>query len=639
MSQESLPGDITLPSSQSDIDALISLDDRKHTYTVEDFFKIPEKSDYKISPAGDYISYQGPYERRRNIYVQQRDTGEIIRITSETERDIAGYAWANNNRLIYIKDSGGDENFKLFAVDRDGENSKDLTPFDKVRIQMIDNLRDQEDYMIIGMNKNNPMLFEPYRININTGKLSQIAQNENPEEPLEGWMCDNDGKLRICTKTIEGINHAIMYRDSEDLPFEEVIRTNFKDQLSPVQFDAENSHVLYCLSNLDRDKTVFLKYDMHTKSEVGDVLFQNEDYDITGVHWSKKRKKVVAASYVGWKSEFFYFDESSKALSDRWSELLPDVEVRGVSVDREEEVYILRTFTDRSLGAYYIYDKKSDAIEKITDVSPWLKDEDLSSMKPIRYQSRDGVTIHGYLTLPKGHDGKRVPLVVNPHGGPWVRDSWGYNPEVQLMASRGYAVLQMNYRSSTGYGKSFWELGFKQWGKTMQDDITDGVHYLIEEGIADQDKVAIYGGSYGGYATLAGICFTPDLYVCAIDFVGVSNLFTFMNTIPPYWKPYLDMLHEMVGDPEKDKVIMEEASPAYHVDKIKTPLFVVQGANDPRVNIDESDQIVRSLRSRDIDVPYLLKYDEGHGFMKEENKFEFYKSMLGFLYKYLVSSK
>ena len=635
MSSESLPGDTSLPSSQSDIDALIALDDRSHQYSVEDFFKIPEKSDYKISPDGDFISYQGPFERRRNIFVQDKATGETIRITSERERDISGYAWANSRRLIFIKDSGGDENFKLFAVDRDGQNSKDLTPFDQVRIQLIDALRDQEDFMIIGMNKNNPMLFDPYRINVITGELVQIAVNDNPAEPLEGWMCDHAGKLRICMKTIEGVNQAVMYRDNEDQPFQEVIRTNFKDSISPVQFDADNSHVLYCLSNVNRDKTVLLKYDMRANVEVGEVIFAHDEYDVSGVHWSKKRQKLLAVSYTGWKSEFIYFDQAAESLSDRWKALLPEVEVRGVSVDYQEEVYIVRTFTDRSLGAYYIYDKAEDSLEKIADVSPWLDDDDLMPMKPMSYQSRDGVTIHGYLTLPKGYDGGSVPLVVNPHGGPWVRDSWGFNPEVQLMASRGYAVFQMNYRSSTGYGKAFWELGFKQWGKTMQDDITDGVQHLVDEGIVLSDKIAIYGGSYGGYATLAGICFTPELYACAIDFVGVSNLFTFMNTIPPYWKPYLDMLHEMVGDPTVDKARMTEASPVFHVDKIKTPLLVVQGANDPRVNIDESDQIVSSLRSRGIDVPYLVKYDEGHGFMKEENKFEFYQTMLGFLWKYL----
>lgn len=636
MSEPTLPGNPSLPSTDQDIQLLIGKDGRKHQYSVEDFFKIPDKSNVKISPDGRYISYVGPHERRRNVFVQDRDTGQLKRVTNELDRDIGGYAWANSNRLIYIKDSGGDENYKLFAVDKDGSNSLDLTPFDKVRIQIIDPLRDQDEYMIIGMNKNNPMLFDPYRININTGELTQLATNDNPQEPLEGWMCDNDGKLRICSKTKNGINHAIMYRDTEDDAFEEIITTNFKDQLVPVHFDRDNSHTLYCISNLNRDKSVLIKYDMHGKTEVGEAILANDTYDIGAMQWSRKKEKMVSASYTSWKTEIVYFDDESEALATTWNALFPDKEVRSVSMNKEEDIFILRTFSDRSLGAYYLYELATDLCEKIIDVSPWLDEDHLSEMKPISYTTRDGIEINGYLTLPKDADGEHpVPLVVNPHGGPWVRDAWGYNPEVQLLASRGYAVFQMNYRSSTGYGKAFWELGFKQWGKTMQDDITDGVHYLIAEGVASKDKVAIYGGSYGGYATLAGICYTPDLYVCAVDFVGVSNLFTFMNTIPPYWKPYLDMLHEMVGHPEHDKTYMEESSPAFHVDKIKTPLFVVQGANDPRVNIDESDQIVSSLRDRGIDVPYLVKYDEGHGFANEENKFEFYKAMLGFLYQYL----
>ena len=230
---------------------------------------------------------------------------------------------------------------------------------------------------------------------------------------------------------------------------------------------------------------------------------------------------------------------------------------------------------------------------------------------------------------------KAYPVIVNPHGGPWHRDSWGFNPATQLLASRGYAVLQMNFRGSTGYGRSFWEKSFKQWGRTMQDDITDGVNWLVHEGIADSKRIAIYGGSYGGYATLAGVTFTPDLYACAVDYVGVSNLFTFMKTIPPYWEPYLKMMYTMVGNPEVDFEEMAAASPALHTDRIKTPLFVVQGANDPRVNIDEADQIVRSLRERGIDVPYMVKYNEGHGFQNEENRFESFKAMIGFFKKHL----
>ena len=259
----------------------------------------------------------------------------------------------------------------------------------------------------------------------------------------------------------------------------------------------------------------------------------------------------------------------------------------------------------------------------------------MAEMKPITYAARDGLTIHGYLTLPVGAEAKNLPVVVNPHGGPWARDRWGFNPEVQFLANRGYAVLQTNFRGSTGYGRAFWEASFRQWGLRMQDDITDGVNYLIEQGIADPEHVAIYGGSYGGYATLAGLAFTPDLYACGVDYVGVSNLFTFLQTIPPYWKPMLEMMYEMVGNPEELKEQFEQTSPALQADKIKAPLLIAQGAKDPRVNVAESDQIVEALRQRGVEVAYLVKENEGHGFHNEENRFEFYEAMEQFLAEHL----
>ena len=260
----------------------------------------------------------------------------------------------------------------------------------------------------------------------------------------------------------------------------------------------------------------------------------------------------------------------------------------------------------------------------------------MASMQPIHYKSSDGLTIHGYLTVPVGEKAKNLPVVVNPHGGPWARDYWGYNPEVQFLANRGYAVLQMNFRSSTGYGKEFWTKGFKQWGKKMQDDITDGVQWLISQGIADPKRIAIYGGSYGGYATLAGVTFTPDLYTCAVDYVGVSNLFTLFETLPPYWEQGRQMMYEMIGNPEKDKALLEEVSPIFHIDNIKVPLFVAQGANDPRVKKEHSDQIVNALKQKNIAVEYMVKDNEGHGFHNEENRFDFYRAMERFFAEHLA---
>ncbi|MFT5386779.1 MAG: dipeptidyl aminopeptidase/acylaminoacyl peptidase, partial [Saprospiraceae bacterium] len=504
-----------------------------------------------------------------------------------------------------------------------------------VRIQIIDQLEDIEDQIIIGMNKNNPQLFEPYRLNIESGDLKQIAENTNPAEPIDSWMTDHEGKVRIASKVVGGTNTTIMYRESEDQPFKDVLTTDFREGVQPLFFDFDNGNIVFATSNLGRDKNVIIKFDMATGKEVGTPIFEHPDVDVSNLTYSKKRKVLTTISYNTAKNNFHFLDKERESIQNRLEKELAGYEVFVTNMNKAEDKFMVRTYSDRSLGAYYFYDKNTDKLEKIVDVSPWINEEDMADMKPVQYKSRDGKTINGYLTLPKVAPLKNLPVIVNPHGGPWHRDTWGFNPEVQLFASRGYAVLQMNFRGSTGYGRDFWESSFKEWGKSMQDDITDGVQWLIDQEIADADRVAIYGGSYGGYATLAGVAFTPDLYKCAVDYVGVSNLFTFMKTIPPYWKPYLDMMYTMVGNPESDSTLMAAASPALHTDKIKTPLFVIQGANDPRVNIDEADQIVRSLRSRGVEVPYLVKYDEGHGFHNEENRFESYKAMVGFFAKHL----
>ncbi|GAA0390799.1 hypothetical protein GCM10008933_22170 [Paenibacillus motobuensis] len=285
---------------------------------------------------------------------------------------------------------------------------------------------------------------------------------------------------------------------------------------------------------------------------------------------------------------------------------------------------IVSVSNDKTYGMYYFYDSVSGELTSLGNLSPWLKPDQMADMYPISYKSRDGLTIYGYLTLPKNKKPQNLPLIINPHGGPWTRDMWGFNPEVQLLANRGYAVLQMNFRASMGYGKSSRDAGNKQWGLKIQDDITDGVKWAIQQGIANPKRVGIYGGSFGGYATLTGITKTPGLYAAAVDYVGVSNMFSFLGSIPPYWETMRNLLNERVGDVEKDKEMLKQVSPVFHVDKIVTPLFVAQGANDPRVNKAESDQIVEALKKRGVQVEYMVKDDEGHGFTNEENLIDFY---------------
>jgi len=449
-------------------------------------------------------------------------------------------------------------------------------------------------------------------------------------------MMDHDGKLRVAIAIVDGVNTQILYREKETDKFMPVLTTSFKENVTPAFFTFDNKNV-YAISNLGRDKAVVCEFDIAKGKEIK-TLYENPGFDITGLNYSKKRKVLTTAEYESSKMEKYFFDEETKKIYDRVQKETGDFSVNIPWATKAEDKFIVRVYSDRSLGAYYVYDKTADKLTKIADIGPWLKEDELCRMNPIEYKSRDGFTIQGYLTLPNGYTietAKDLPLVVNPHGGPWARDSWGFNPEVQFLANRGYAVLQMNFRGSTGYGRKFWEDSFKQWGLTMQDDISDGVKWLVDKGIADPKRVAIYGGSYGGYATLMGIVKDPDQYAAAVDYVGVSNMFTFMNTIPPYWKPMLDMFHEMVGDPKKDSVLLVSVSPVFHVDKIKTPLFIAQGANDPRVNKAESDQMVEALKKKGVVVEYMVKNNEGHGFHNEENRFDFYKAMEKFLGEHL----
>ena len=596
---------------------------------LEDFFRNPEKTAFQLSPNGEYYSYLAPWESRLNVFVQKTGADSAVRVTSETERDIAGYLWKGNQRILFLKDTGGDENYHLYGVNADGSDLKGLTVFEKVRTIPIDDLKEVDDMIIVGMNKRDATVFDPYRLNVVTGEMTMLA--ENPGN-IMGWMTDHDGKLRLATAS-DGVNTTTLYRDNEEEPFRPVLTTSFKETVSPVLFTFDNKMV-YALSNLERDKTALVIFDVANGKEA-EIIYQTEEADIEGVYYSKKDNKLLSVSWTTDLEKEHFFDAEAEAMKKEIEAKLPGYEISIGSHNKDENKFMIRTYSDRSRGAYYFYDKETKELEKLAELSPWLNENHLCEMKPITYTSRDGLTIHGYLTLPKGYEPKNLPVVINPHGGPWARDYWGFNPEVQFLANNGYAVLQMNFRGSTGFGKQFWESSFKQWGRTMQDDITDGVNWLIEQGIADSARIAIYGGSYGGYATLAGLTRTPDLYAAGVDYVGVSNMFTFMKTIPPYWKPMLDMLYEMVGNPVTDSLMLVEVSPVFHVDKIKAPLFVAQGANDPRVNIAESDQIVEALKARGIDVEYMVKDNEGHGFGNEENRFDFYRAMITFLDKHL----
>lgn len=598
---------------------------------VEDFFKNADKAGWQISPDGEYISYRSSHLGHMNVFVRKISDSVGIPVTFDSVRNISQYQW-KGNRILYLQDIGGDENFQLFSVSIDGKQQKALTPFPKVRTGILNDLRyvaGKEKEVMIQMNKRDKHFFDPYSINIETGEMKELYKNDRN---FDSWYTDHNGVIRIAAKT-DGVNITYYHRASETAPFDSLFTTNFKETFTPNLFTFDNKNI-YAVSNIGRDKTSIVEYDLTAKKEIREI-YSNAEYDVDGVDYSPKRKVLQSAFYTSWKGEQHFLDKEAEADYNKVKDKFKGYEIAIYGNNNDEDKFIVWTGNDKLPSKFYFYDKKTGDTKYLATGRPWLKEEDMASMQPVEYKSRDGLTIHGYLTLPKGVDPKNLPVIINPHGGPWARDGWGFNNEAQFLANRGYAVLQMNFRGSTGYGKEFWLKGTKEWGKKMQDDITDGVKWLIDKGYADPKRVAIYGGSYGGYATLAGITFTPDLYACAVDYVGVSNMFTFMKTIPPYWEPYKAMFYELVGDPVKDSALLHEVSPVKHAGKIKTPLFIAQGANDPRVNKAESDQMVEELRKRGVEVDYMVKTDEGHGFANENNRLDFYKAMDKFFDKYL----
>ncbi|AZA84201.1 S9 family peptidase [Chryseobacterium lactis] len=632
-----LPGDPTLPSSKASLEKLVSYDKGNFKYKVEDYFARPKASAFKISPDGKYLSYKEKDKDSKNhVYVKELSTGKITKAIVEKDDLIKSYGWLNKNRLFYTQDKGGNENIHLYAADVDGNNLKDLTPFDGITLGAIIPIKDT-DFVVVTMNKNNKQIFEPYKINFVTGETTQLYENKDVNSPIDNYIFDKDGNLRGYTILENGLTNKTYYKDLQTGKFNLIQSTDWSNTFGIIRFNdnSKNKDEAYVITDLDSDKTRIVLYDLKKNAVIKEV-YSNPVYDVSSISVAGKNRnyELDYISYEGTKGETVPVSKFYKEIDNKLKSQFKDQEFGIVSSDDNNDKLLVVVASDKLYGTYYEYDTKTKELKLLYNLMPQLKESDMAEMRPIEFKSRDGLTIRGYITLPKAAlEGKKVPLIVNPHGGPQgIRDHWGFNPETQLFASRGYATLQVNFRISGGYGKEFQKSGYKQIGRKAMDDVEDGVKYAISQGWIDKDKVAIYGGSHGGYATLMGLIKTPDLYACGVDYVGVSNIFTFFSSFPEYWKPYKEMVKQIwydLDNPEEAK-IAKEVSPVFQIDKIKKPLFVVQGANDPRVNINESDQIVKAMRAKGFEVPYMVKYDEGHGFGKEPNRIELYKAMLGF---------
>ena len=589
------------------------------------FFEDPQKTAFNISPNGKYISYLHPYHDRLNIFVQSIKGDNVIRLTSSEDRNIAYYFWANNNQILYLQDKNDIDNQTLYAVNKDGSNTRTLIDFKNVKINLITGGRVTDNEILVALNQRDSTVFDAYRLNIETGKLVLLV--ENPGN-ITRWVSDSYGKLRIAIAS-DAVNETLLFRQNEQEPFKPIITTNFKTSIYPIGF-SEDETCIYALSNQRRDKKALVEFNIKTGKEHREI-YGNSQVDVYEGVYSKLKKKMVYAGYETWKKQRQYLDADVKEMYHKIETMLPNTEIKITDRDDAEEKFIIRTFTDRNPGTYYLYDRLTNNLTKLSDLNTSFKEEEMCKMEAITYKSRDGQSINGYLTLPQTNSGRQLPVVVIPHGGPSSRNSWGYNAEVQFLANRGYAVFQVNYRGSTGYGKSFWRAGFKQWGGRIQDDITDGVNWLIKENVADPSRIAIYGSNFGGYSALHGLCFQPQLYACGASLSGITNLFTYSRSVPPYYKPYQRMIYEMVGNPEVDADYFRVASPVFHTSNIKVPVLIAQGAKDPRINVNETNQFVKELKEKNISVIYIVKDNEGQYFKEPENKLEFYRQLEKFL--------
>lgn len=592
---------------------------------IENFFNVPINTSYLISPDGKYISYLKPDNNRIHIYVETIDGKTTTQLTCDSNRSISNYFWASNDEILYLKGASENMDPGLFAVKIDGDNKRELVSFPNTKIRMISSGPLHDGQVLLSLNRRDSTVFDAYRLNIQTGKLSLVLQNPGN---ITKWYSDPLGKLRMAVAS-DGVNETLLYRDEENQKFKVVLTNNFKTSIAPVAFSIDNS-CIYALSNKNRDKMALVELDCVSGKEHR-VIYSNPKVDVSEAIYSVNKGKLIYAGFETWKKERHYLDESFKIIFKKLEDLLPNTELVIASSDSLERKFIVRTYTDRNPGSFYLYSIDDQKLVKLSDVNSSLKVENMAEMKPVSFKSRDGLTVNGYLTLPMGMPASDLPVVVMPHGGPDARNSWGYNPEVQFLASRGYAVFQVNFRGSKGYGKNFWIAGFKEWGGKMQDDITDGVRWLISQKIADPNRIAIYGFSFGGFSALHGLISMPELYKCGASYSGFTNLFTYFKDIPPYFRPYLQMYFETVGNPETDADYFRAVSPIFHTDKIKVPVLIAQGARDPRVNVNETHQFVKELKNNKVPVTYIFKEGEGHVFRNNENRLEFYKKLEVFL--------
>lgn len=582
---------------------------------------------YRISPDGKRLSYLQLDAEGKNIYIENLETNQTQKITQASDRNINFYSWVSNDELIYYKELPGQKRrTDIFIIDNTGKNSRQLTANEKSRMQVIEDQLIDGKYLLVASNKRDSAVIDVYRLNVRNGEFEMAAKNPGN---VTSWITDATGKLRLATSS-DGVNETLMFREDENRAFKPVLTNSNVDKVWPVAFADNRPDVIYAISNVNRDKNALVEINCKTGKE-SRVLFSNAKYNVIDAQYSRSKKRMAFVVVETWKKEKFFLDEGAKRLYTKLEKLLPNTETRVVDRDKNEKAYIVRTFTDRNPGSFYLYLVDQGTVRKLTDLNSSIQESEMSKMEPISFEARDGLKIQGYLTLPLNKEPKNLPVVVLLHGGPGGRNSWGYSADVQFLANRGYAVLQINYRGSSGYGKTFFAKGFKQWGEKINDDVEDGVRWLVNENIANPKRVAIYGSGFGGFIALSSIYRNPGTYACAAASSGVINLFSYLKSFPPYYQANLKAYYDMVGNPHDDSDSMTQSSPVFHADKINVPLFIAVNTNDTRSNAGETMLYVKELKKRNVNVTYFESSDPPFGAGRDARRQQFYAGLETFL--------
>src|SRR5689334_4135460 len=608
------------------------------------FFGDPEIAGAQISPDGAFIAFVKPFKGTRNIWVKK--TAEPFTsakpITADTKRPIPTYFWSRDGKyILFVQDKAGDENYNVYAVNpadapaagQDVPTARNLTDAKGIRAFIYAVPRSEPDVIYVGLNDRDAAWHDLYKVKISTGERTLIRKNT---ERITAYFFDLKDQLRLATRSAENGDTEVLRVDADK--FTKVYSCTVFEACGPIRYHKDGERV-YFQTNKGSDVDL-IRLELFNPTTGKEELVESDPLkhvDFGNAVFSELSDELIATSYDDERERVYWKDKAFEADYKNLQKQLPGKEIGFGSSTKDEKLWIIAANADTDPGSTYLYDRSTKKLTLQYQAREKLNRAYLTPRKPVKYPSSDGLQVPAYLTLPKGVEAKNLPAIILPHGGPWYRDSWGYDAFAQFLANRGYAVLQPNFRGSTGYGKKFIDAGNKQWGNKMQDDVTWGAKYLIAQGIADPKRVGIMGGSYGGYATLAGVAFTPDVYAAGVSIVGPSNLITLLESIPAYWEQVRKLFYERMGDPNtpEGKAQLLRQSPLTAAAKIKTPLLVVQGANDPRVNKRESDQIVIALRDRGFPVEYMVAPDEGHGFARPVNNSALFASAEKFLAKYL----